>query len=175
MKQSAIVESILFAAGEPVSLAELASVSGSGKRQLREVLDELSEELAERGIRLVEDGTVAQLVTAPESASAVARYVQNELRGSLSQAALETLAIVAYNGPVTRPKIEAIRGVQSSPALRTLAIRGLVAEVGRSDAPGRPIIYDITVELMKALGIRSRDELPLVEAELAKAAERVSA
>ncbi len=175
MKLTATIESILFAAGEPVSLSELSAVSGLNKRDLREALDQLGDELSDRGIRLVDDGKVAQLVTAPESAETIARYVQNELRGSLSQAALETLAIIAYNGPVTRPKIEAIRGVQSSPALRTLSIRGLVSEVGRSDAPGRPIIYDITVELMKSLGIKSRDELPLVEAKLAQAAERISA
>lgn len=174
MTDATRIEAVLFAAGEPVPLSELGSVLKLSKPRLVKELEGMVELFAERGVRLVFDDRVAQLVTAPEAEADVARFVQAELRGPLSQSALEALAVVAYNGPITRPQIEAIRGVQSAPALRTLTIRGLVTEVGRSDAPGRPIIYDITVELLKALGISSRNELPMVEAELREAAVRVS-
>lgn len=166
MKETVILESVLFAAGEPVGLGELASMLSTSKPHLIKLLDELEGDLAERGVRLVRDKRSAQLVTAPEAAPQLARFLQSELRGRLSRGALETLAIIAYRGPVTRPQIDAIRGVQSSAPLRTLAIRGLVAEVGRAQEPGKPYRYDVTLELYKHLGVRGRDELPKVPDEL---------
>ena len=179
MNLVAQLESILFVAGEPVSLTELVQVLEVKKSDLTDGLRELAESLDGRGLQLVFDEKEAQLVTDPEAASLVSRYRQSELRGSLSPAALETLAIVAYRGPVTRPVIEAIRGVQSSAPLRTLAIRGLIRETGRSHDIGRPILYETTVELLKHLGISSREELPLLppekEAKLRAIEESVAA
>lgn len=160
MNKSALIESVLFAAGEPVSLTELAKTVGLRKPELKQQLDELAGQYVDRGLRLVVDDRNAQLVTAPESADTLGRFLQEELRGKLSRSALEVLAIVAYRGPVTRPDIERIRGVQSAQPLRTLAIRGLIADVGRKDEPGRPILYDPTLELYKHLGITRREELP---------------
>lgn len=160
MKLGARLESILFAAGDPVSLTELSQVTGTSKSEIRSALEELAGESKDRGLRVVYDKEFVQLVTAPEAADDVARYRQSELRGTLSQAGLETLAIVAYRGPVTRPTIEAVRGVQSSAPLRTLSVRGLIRETGRADEVGRPILYETTLELLKHLGITSHAELP---------------
>lgn len=162
MKLAARLESILFAAGDPVSMNELTQVTGQAKPEVRAALAELDTACRGRGVRIVRDDESAQLVTAPEAADDVARFRQSELRGSLSQAALETLAIIAYRGPVTRPAIEAIRGVQSSAPLRTLTVRGLIREAGRADDVGRPFLYETTLELLKHLGITNRDELPPV-------------
>lgn len=164
MKTDALIESVLFAAGEPVPLGELAKAVGVGKAELRQTLADMADGYADsgadRGLRLVVDDRAAQLVTAPDAAETLGRFLQEELRGKLSKSALETLAIVAYRGPVTRPDIEQIRGVQSAGPLRTLAIRGLITDVGRKSEPGRPILYDVTLELYKHLGIGSREELP---------------
>lgn len=165
MNPACLVESVLFASGEPLRLSELAQVTGLSLKEITEAVGELTKVSENRGIRVVHDDGLVQLVTAPEAAEAVACLHQRELRGGLSAAALETLAIIAYRGPVTRPVIEAIRGVQSSAPLRTLAIRGLTAEVGRADEVGRPILYATTLELLKELGISSRAELPLLSAE----------
>ncbi len=161
MERTDAIESILFAAGHPVGLSELAQATGFSRSQVLRSLDELAPRY-QGGVRLVRDGTGAQLVTAPEAVEMVSRYHQSELRGNLSPAALETLAIVAYQGPVTRSEIETIRGVQSTASLRTLAIRGLVRESGRSSEVGRPILYETTIELLKDLGISSKEELPLL-------------
>lgn len=166
------VESILFAAGEPVKLGDLSSLTELPRAEVKELLAEIKEAYADRGIRLVIGDQEAQFVTAPETEPVVGRFLKQELRGRLSKGALETLAIIAYRGPVTRPEVESIRGVQSSAPLRTLAIRGLVGEVGRKQEPGRPILYDTTIELLKHLGVGGKDELPPVPEELA---ERLSA
>ena len=162
----AIIESVLFAAGEPVALSELAALAGCSKSALRQTLEGMQKDAAGCGIRPVWDTRTVQLVTAPKTAPYLARYLQTELRGALSQSALETLAIVAYRGPATRPQIEAIRGVQSAAAVRTLTIRGLITDVGRSNTPGRPILYQTTVELLNQLGIESAAELPPIPTAL---------
>lgn len=159
-KTEALVESVLFAAGEPVVLGDLAKAVGVGKAELKKTLAAMAESYADRGLRLVVDDRAAQLVTDPAAAETLGRFLQEELRGKLSKSALETLSIIAYRGPVTRPDIEQIRGVQSSASVRTLAIRGLITDVGRKTEPGRPILYDVTLELYKHLGIGSREELP---------------
>lgn len=180
MKTESLIESVLFAAGEPVALGELATTVGVSRPELKKTLAEMAGNYSDRGLRLAVDDRSAQLVTAPDAADTLGRFLQQELRGTLSKSALETLAIVAYRGPATRPDIEQIRGVQSAGPLRTLAIRGLVTDVGRKSEPGRPILYDVTLELYKHLGIGSREELPklpdaleekLKHAETADAAE----
>lgn len=159
-KTEVLIESVLFAAGDPVALGDLAKAVGVGKAELKKTLAAMSESYTDRGLRLVADDRSAQLVTDPAAAETLGRFLQEELRGKLSKSALETLSIVAYRGPVTRPDIEQIRGVQSAQPLRTLAIRGLITDVGRKSEPGRPILYDVTLELYKHLGIGSREELP---------------
>lgn len=173
MKQALVIESVLFTAGEPVSLTELAGLVGVSKSELQSLLKDLQESYRDRGVRVVFDSRSAQLVSAPEAGKYVARYVQSELRGKLSPSALETLAIVAYRGPITRPDIERIRGVNSAQSLRTLAVRGLISDVGRKREPGRPILYDSTLELLKHLGVSGKDELPKLPDDLLKRLERL--
>ncbi len=168
------VESILFAAGEPVQFSDLTAVTGLARKEIKETLAALQERYADRGIRVVIGEKEAQFVTAPEAVDVVGTFLKQELRGRLSKGALETLAIVAYRGPVTRPEVESIRGVQSAAPVRTLAIRGLIAEVGRKQEPGRPILYDTTIELLKHLGLGSKDELPSVPEELQARLKEVS-
>jgi segregation and condensation protein B len=160
MKKEALIESVLFAAGEPVQLGDLAKAVDLNKSELKKALQAMSGDYDDRGLRLVVDDRSAQLVTDPAAADTLGRFLQEELRGKLSKSALECLAIIAYRGPATRPDIEQIRGVQSAQPIRTLSIRGLITDVGRKAEPGRPILYDVTLELYKHLGIGSREELP---------------
>lgn len=159
MKAEAIIEGVLLAAGTPLKLTELAKAAELSKAETVSAIEQYQRN-TDRGVTIVTDGRTAQLVTAPSVAPQVARFTQAELRGNLSPSALETLAIIAYRGPVTRVEIETVRGVQTSGPLRTLAIRGLIEEVGRRQDPGRPILYDTSVELLKHLGISDRSQLP---------------
>jgi segregation and condensation protein B len=178
MNPSAVIEGVLLAAGEPVKLSELATAAGITKPEVAKAIEAYQEQ-SDRGLTIVTDGKTAQLVTAPQVAPQVARFTQAELRGNLSPSALETLAIIAYRGPVTRPEIETVRGVSTSAPLRTLAIRGLIREAGRRQDPGRPILYETSLELLKHLGITSTSELPKppeqTEQKLATAQETATA
>jgi len=158
-----LVESLLFVADEAVRVDRLAATLEIEPEQIEEALRTLTEQYQHRGLRLQQRGQRVQLVTAPEAASYVQRFLGLELTGKLSPAALETLAIVVYRQPVTRAQIEDIRGVNSDSVLRTLLNRGLVEEQGRLDQVGRPIIYGTTFEFLQQFGLTSLDELPPIE------------
>jgi segregation and condensation protein B len=162
-----LVESLLFVADQPVTAGQLAGALDAEKVTVEEALAALDEAYVQgkRGLRLQRHGERVQLVTVPEAALYVQRFLGLEMSGPLSQAALETLAIVAYRQPVTRAQVEAIRGVNSDGVLRTLVSRGLVEEVGRLDQVGRPILYSTTFEFLQQFGLRNLDELPLLEEE----------
>jgi segregation and condensation protein B len=122
--------------------------------------------LRARGIRLVLSGDRVELVTAPEAGALIARYVgADAIR--LSQASLETLAIVAYRQPVTKAAVERIRGVDSDYSIRSLLHRRLVVELGRADAPGRPILYGTGFDFLERFGLTSIDDLPPLDADVA--------
>jgi segregation and condensation protein B len=104
-----------------------------------------------------------QLTTAPEISKTIEDYLDIETTSTLSRAALETLAIVAYKQPVTRPEVDSIRGVNSDAVLRTLLSKGLIEELGRVDAPGRPINYGTTPEFLQYFGLESLDKLPFID------------
>ena len=157
------VESLLFVADGPVSVAHLAEALEATPGQVEQALAELEAAYAGRGLRLQRAGTRVQLITAPEVASRVERFLGLEARTSLSQPALETLAIIVYRQPVTRPEIEAIRGVNSDSVLRTLLSVGLIEEVGRAPGVGRPILYGPTFEFLQHFGLQSLDQLPPLE------------
>jgi segregation and condensation protein B len=130
------------------------------------LLGDLEVNLRERGVRLLIADDHVQLATAPEAGELIARYVG--LDGvRLSQAALETLAIVAYRQPVTRSAIERIRGVDSDYVLRSLLHRRLVTEHGRADAPGRPILYTTGFDFLERFGLASLDDLPVLDPDVA--------
>ncbi|EKP93870.1 SMC-Scp complex subunit ScpB [Thermaerobacter subterraneus] len=155
------VEALLFVAGEPLPASRMARILGVSEAVVREALEELAQACRApgRGIELVEVAGGWQLVTRPEYSRAVEELLQPR-RQALSRAALETLAIIAYRQPVTRAEIEAIRGVQSDAGLRALLERGLVREVGRKEAPGRPILYGTTPLFLQQFGLRDLSELP---------------
>jgi len=161
-----VLESILFVASKPVSLKELAGLSASMITDVQKCLVELTAEYKERGIRIIRKGEYFHFVSAPENAKIIAKYLNEELRHDLSQAALEALAIVTYKQPITRMEIEEIRGVNSDAIVRNLMIRGLITEVGRKEAIGRPILYGTTMEFLEFLGIEDEKEIPTLEEEL---------
>jgi segregation and condensation protein B len=157
---SSLVESLLFVADQPVAVSDLAQALDMSTDAVNEAVDQLCQLYVGRGLRIQRVNGRVQMVTAPETAPAIERFLGLELSGKLSDAALEALAIVAYRQPVTRPDIDAIRGVNSDSVLRTLLSRGLIEEVGRLDAVGRPILYGTTFEFLQHFGLENLGDLP---------------
>ncbi len=159
----ALVESLLFVADEPVSVGRLAEALEVAESKVEAALSRLEQACAGRGLHLQRIRGMVQLTTTPEAAPYIERFLGLELRSRLSTAALETLAIVAYQQPVTRPEIEAVRGVNCDGVLRTLVGKGLIEEVGRMQTVGRPILYGTTFEFLQYFGLKSLDDLPDLE------------
>lgn len=157
---SSQIESLLFVANEPVPVGDLAQTLNVSASEVSEAVDGLRELYADRGLRIQRVNGQIQMVTAPETAPAIERFLGLELSGKLSDAAMETLSIIAYRQPITRPEIDAIRGVNSDSVLRTLLSRGLIEEVDRLDAVGRPILYGTTFEFLQHFGLEGLDDLP---------------
>jgi len=158
-----ILEGLLFAAGdEGLDLKQMAEVLEADPRTVREALEQLADDFARqnRGIQIVELAGTYQMTTRPEHAPYFQRLAQSPARASLSQAALETLAIIAYKQPITRVEIEQIRGVKSDRALQTLLAKELVREVGRAEALGRPILYGTTKRFLDCFGLSDLSDLP---------------
>ena len=153
------LEALLFVAEKPLSRREIGQIAGVDRATVDERLGDLEVSLAGRGIRLALSGDRVELVTAPEAGLLIARYVGTEAV-RLSPAALETLAIVAYRQPVTKGGVERIRGVDSDYSIRGLLHRRLVVELGRSEAPGRPILYGTGFDFLERFGLASLDDLP---------------
>lgn len=160
---TARVESVLFVAEEPISAHRLAEALEVTSEQVERALEVLAAHYEGGGLRLQRIQGRVQLTTAPEAAPYIERFLGLEARVHISQAALEALAIVAYRQPITRPEIEAIRGVGSDSVLRTLLSAGLIDRVGRADGVGRPFLYGTTPEFLQHFGLQSLDELPQLE------------
>jgi segregation and condensation protein B len=160
-----LLESLLFVAGEPAPIERLASALGGTPEDIELALLMLAEGLQDRGIRLQRHHDTVQLVTMPEAADAIEIYLGLDLTTKLSRAALETLAIIAYRQPITRPQIEAIRGVSSDGVIRTLLHRGLVQEIGRMETAGRPMLFGTTPDFLNYFAISSLEDLPPLEDE----------
>jgi segregation and condensation protein B len=154
------VEALLFVSPARVALNQLAQVLDVNPRDIELALEKLDQGYADRGIRLQRSNRSVQLTTAPEFANDVEKFLGLEETTSLSRAALEVLAIIAYQQPVTRPQIDSVRGVNSDSVLRTLLRHGLIEEVGRTEAPGRPILYATTEEFLAHFGLGSMSDLP---------------
>jgi len=163
------LEALLFVAPGSVTSAQLAVALELPIRQIEKVLDYLEDQLLQasppRGIRLQRHMNRFQLTTDPELATVVENFLGLEITGRLSRAALETLAIIAYQQPVTRPEIDAIRGVNSDGVLKSLLSKGLIQEMGRAERPGRPILYSSTSEFLQNFGLNSLTDLPPLIAE----------
>lgn len=160
-----VLESVLFVAGEPVTPAQLARSLKVGEAEVQAELAALAEHYhsSGRGLRLQWLNGKVQLVTAPAVATYVEAFLNLDATSRLSGPALETLAVVAYRQPVTRAQVEAIRGVDCAGVLRSLVQRGLIAEVGRLDSVGRPILYGVTELFMQHFGLADLKDLPPLE------------
>ena len=157
---SAQLEALLFVSGEPVAIAQLAAALDVAPSVIERGLNELDASLSSRGLRLQRQAGRVQLTTAPQLAELVERFLGLEATTHLSRAALETLAIIAYQQPVTRPQIDSIRGVNSDSMLKSLLHKNLILESGRADGPGRPILYSTTPEFLQHFGLNSILEMP---------------
>jgi segregation and condensation protein B len=157
---SAKLEALLFVSGEPVATAQLAAALDVAPSVIERGLNELDASLSSRGLRLQRNAGRSQLTTAPQLAELVEHFLGLEATSHLSRAALETLAIIAYQQPVTRPQIDSIRGVNSDSMMKSLLHKNLILESGRADGPGRPILYSTTPEFLQHFGLNSILEMP---------------
>lgn len=161
-----VLEGILFLVGdEGLTLEKVKEILDIDDEQLNNILNKLREEYSKEnhGISIEVFGDNLKLVTKKQYKEYYEKLVEYEKNGTLSQASLETLAIIAYNEPVTRGFVEEIRGVDSSHIIRKLLFRDLIKEIGRSDLPGRPILYGTTTLFLDCLGLSSIDQLPKIE------------
>ncbi|MBC8331932.1 MAG: SMC-Scp complex subunit ScpB [Anaerolineae bacterium] len=156
----ASIEALLFVAPDAVSSGHIARVLEQTPRAVENALDELEAEYAERGLQIQRHDKQVRLTTAPQAAALIEHFLGLEASTPLSRAALETLAIVAYQQPVTRPQINAIRGVNSDSVMKSLLLKGIIEDAGRAEGPGRPILYSTTSEFLSHFGLSSTAELP---------------
>lgn len=156
------IEAILFVAGEAVTVRDLTRALQIGEQAVREAVRQLKDEYdyEQRGFLLKRFGDKIQLATRPLYAGDVLRLLQPVQQQSLSQAAMETLAVVAYKQPVTRAEVEQVRGVKCDYSLQSLMNKGLIREAGRKDTIGRPILFATTDEFLSHFGLEGLDGLP---------------
>lgn len=156
------IEAILFVAGEAVSIRDMAKALQIDEKELKAALKEIGSEYnyEQRGFMLKRFGDKVQLATRPLYSEDVLRLLQPVQQQSLSQAAMETLAVVAYKQPVTRAEVEQIRGVKCDYSLQSLMMKGLIQEAGRKDTIGRPILYATTDTFLSHFGIQGLEDLP---------------
>jgi segregation and condensation protein B len=158
-----LVESLLFVAPEAVKITVLADTLEETPERIEEALADLMTGQATRGVRVQRQGERVQMISAPEAAAAIERFLGLDLTTKLSPAALETLAIIAYRQPVTRAQIDELRGVASDGVLRTLIHRGLVEQGERLEQAGRPFQFRTTFDFLQHFGLQSLGDLPLLE------------
>ena len=170
-----IVEAILFVTGNAVEKKEICRAMEITEAELEETLDALESgyDFDRRGLRLLRFGAHVQLATRPDYAPYVEKLLQPVQRQSLSQAVMETLAVIAYRQPVTKAEIEQIRGVKCDYSVQSLVAKGLIEEVGRKEALGRPILYGTTDAFLRHFCLSSLSELP--EIDFSKLAEKLNA
>lgn len=166
MNKQAVTEGLLFVVGEEgLTLSQMMDILEIELDEAREILMKLKEkyEREDSGVRLNFLGNTLKLTTKKEHKEYYQKLIENPESNSLSQAALETLAIIAYNEPVTRLEVDEIRGVGSSQVIRKLVAKNLIKEVGRSDAVGRPILYKTTSDFLDFFGLSTIEDLPKIE------------
>ncbi len=158
-------EALMFVSAEPLALADLRRVPAVRQPTLERILDFLGKTLSEgkRGIRLQRFNDQVRLVSAPETALYIDKLKGHQATQRLSDAALETLALIAYRQPVTRPQIEAIRGVDCNGVTNTLLQRGLIQDVGRLDTVGHPILYGTTPAFLQHFGLERPEQMPSID------------
>lgn len=157
------VESILYAVAEPATITALASALDASVQDIEQALIELSDSCQSRGVRIQRHGNEVQLITAPEFADRIQKFLGLEATNRLSSAALETLAIIAYKQPITKPQIEMIRGVNCDGVMKTLEMHNLVRELGRAETVGHPMRYAVSFEFLEHFGLRGVHDLPPID------------
>ena len=160
-----LVESLIFVSDEPAPIEALAQALEQDEAAIERALAVLEVESRSRGIRLQRTRDRVQFVSAPEAAPYVTKFLGLDAPAHLSIAGLETLAIIAYRQPLTRPQVEAIRGVNCDGVIHNLLSRGLIEEVGRLDTVGHPIQYGTTFEFLQYFGLSSIGDLPPLPAD----------
>ncbi|WP_055070765.1 SMC-Scp complex subunit ScpB [Clostridium massiliamazoniense] len=160
-----IIESLLFVSGDPLSPIEISKAMDLPIEEVLSVLKELAlnYDNEDRGINLITINGNFQLVTKNENSIFIQKLLKKNTRQSLSQASLESLAIIAYKQPITKIEIDEIRGVKSESAIQRLIEKNLIEETGRADAPGRPILYGTTDEFLRHFALGELNELPSIE------------
>ena len=163
----AIVESILFVSGDPVDAKEIGQLLDMDIRSVRKFMKKTMDafHFERRGLQVIMVNDTFQLATRPEYSSYIENYIGRERMQGLSQAGLETLAIIAYRQPVAKSDMEAVRGVKCDYIVNSLVNRGLIQEVGRMDTPGRPILYGTTDLFLRSFGLAALSELPPLDSE----------
>lgn len=165
MNLKAIIEGLLFVCGdEGLSLDEICNITEKEKQEISEIIKQLYSDYnnEERGIQLEFLGNKFKLTTKSEHKEFYKKLITDEENSALSQSALETLAIIAYNAPITKIEIDEIRGVNSSYVVRKLLLKGLIEEIGKADTAGKPRIYNITQKFLDYFGLGTTNELPKV-------------
>ena len=155
-----ILEAILFVAGEPVAVADLAQALEVSEMEIMHAVEALERECERRGVTVRRYGDHLRMETRPEYAPYVERLLQPVQRQTLSQTAMETLAVIAYRQPVTKGEVEQVRGVKCDYSVQSLLHKGLIREAGRKEALGRPILYATTDRFLEHFGISDIRELP---------------
>lgn len=158
------IEGILFAAGEPVKAAKIAAVLDAELSKVTQAVQQLKQEYDQqkRGMYIIDIDEGYQICSRPEYYIYIQEILGEQRRQALSNAAMETLAIIAYKQPITRSQIEHIRGINSDGSVNRLLERGLIEEAGRLDAPGRPILYETTQVFLRCFGLSTPKDLPPV-------------
>ena len=162
MNLKSIIETILFVRAEPIDVTTLAKITKRAGKEVRAALAELAREYSERGLIFIEKDGMWQLVSNPVHASFVEELVKSEFTQELSRSGLETLAIIAYKGPISRIEIEYLRGVNSSFTVRNLLMRGLVERM-ENPKDARSYLYRVTFDFLKHFGLTGMSELPRFE------------
>lgn len=154
------LESLLFVSGSPLNVAKVAKILEVKPAEVKDALQELKKKwnTEDSGVLLVQNDEEVQLMSHPDNAELVAAFLKDETSGELTRPALETLTIIAYRQPITKPELEQIRGVNCSLILRNLLLRGLIEE--KEDAKRMQIVYRVTMDFVRLLGLSSMEELP---------------
>lgn len=158
----AVIEAIMFAYGDPISIDKLSEASGIDNETTIKLIDQLERRynVNESGLRIIRVNNGFQITTRTEYADSIKKAMETRRQQPLSQAAMETLSIVAYNQPVTKAFVEQVRGIDSSSVVNTLVERNLLEEAGRLDLPGRPVAYRTTDTFLRCFGMSRIEELP---------------
>ena len=163
-RQEAVIEAVLFSMGESVRISRLAELIEATPEEVKDIVAGMKKRMGakNRGITITEIGDAFQMCSKPEMYEYLIDITKSERKYTLTDTVLETLSIVAYKQPVTRADIEKIRGVDCSHAINKLIEVDLIKELGRMDAPGRPILFGTTEQFLRSFGVKSLEDLPEV-------------